>query len=86
MDISEKDIVVGGVYKTPTNQERLVLAIEGGKVKYASRGGFVKNPFEHLESSEPSRFAKACSERVADLPSEEFEAIQQLFRDKQLIS
>lgn len=82
MPISEKDIVVGGVYKTPANQERVVVAIEDGKVKYASRGGNVQNQFDHMVESAPARFAAACSEKIDDLPSDEFDVIQQGFRDK----
>lgn len=86
MPISEKDIVVGGVYKTPGNQERVVLAIEDGKVIYASRGGNVKNRFEHMNKSEPARFADACSERIEDLPSDKFDEVRKLFQGRLLIN
>jgi hypothetical protein len=86
MSISENDIAVGGVYKTPGNQERVVLAMEDGKVKYASRGGNVQNQFDHMEECEPTRFANACSSRIADLPKEKFEEIQTLFKSREKIS
>ncbi|GKW35329.1 hypothetical protein PEC730217_41090 [Pectobacterium carotovorum subsp. carotovorum] len=86
MPISENDIVVGGVYKTPNNQERVVLAVEDGKIKYASRGGNVKNPFDHMEKSEPARFANSCSEKIEDLPSDEFDGLLELFRSRRLIN
>lgn len=85
MPISEKDIVVGGLYKTPANQERLVLEIEDEEVKYASRGGNVKNKFDHLQDAKLTTFADACSERIKDLPSDEFDEIRQLFLDRNLI-
>lgn len=80
MSISEKDIVVGGVYKTPNNQERVVLAIEDGKVKYAPRGGNVKNSFSYWRKSEPARFAEACSERIEDLTSEKLDELFKYFK------
>ncbi|MEQ4901959.1 MULTISPECIES: hypothetical protein [Proteus] len=80
MAISEKDIVVGGVYKTPNNQERVVLVIDNEKVKYASRGGNVKNSFDHTNKSQLTRFANACSERIENLPSDEFDKLQKRFQ------
>ena len=46
MAIDERNIVVGGLYKTHTNQERVVLEIKDDEVKYAPRGGNVENKFE----------------------------------------
>lgn len=85
MPINESDIVVGGVYRTPGNQERVVLTSEHGMVKYSSRGGNVKNGFDHMDECKSGRFAEACSERIEDISSEEFDKIRDLFQSRGLI-
>lgn len=86
MPINEQDITVGGVYKTPRNQERVVVAIEGDIVKYSSRGGNVQNPFDHMEKCKKATFASACSQKIKDLNEEDFDKIQSLFKERGLIS
>ncbi|HBD2942691.1 TPA: hypothetical protein JLE42_002821 [Escherichia coli] len=85
MAIDERNIVVGGLYKTHTNQERVVLEIKDDEVKYASRGGNVENKFDHMQKAKLITFAGACSEKIKDLPSDEFNKIRQLFVDRKLI-
>jgi len=62
MPVNITDIEKGWVYRTSTNQERLVLGWDkDGRVVYSSRGGHVMNPFKgnHTRCSE-SRFAEKC--------------------------
>lgn len=68
MPINESEIIVGGKYKTPNNQERIVVGLTSeNKVVYASRGGNVKNEFDHRNTSSLSRFSEACSEKIGQL-------------------
>ncbi len=65
MPINTNDVERGWLFKTPNNQERVVLGFnEENKVVYASRGGNVKNLFDHRETSSIERFATSCSERL----------------------
>ncbi len=65
MTINVNDVERGWLFKTPNNQERAVLGFdEDNKVVYASRGGNVKNLFDHREASSIERFASSCSERL----------------------
>lgn len=65
MAINVNDVQRGWLFKTPNNQERVVLGFnEENKVTYASRGGNVKNLFDHRETSSIERFAASCSERL----------------------
>jgi len=68
MPIKEKDVVIGGKYRTPNNQERVVVGCnENCQVVYASRGGNVQNEFDHREESSLEGFAEACSEKIGTL-------------------
>lgn len=71
MPIDTSEVVVGGVYSTADNQERLVSRIENGKVFYESRGGNVKNDWSpgHTLANPPSieNFAAAC-DNVISMP------------------
>ncbi|MCU7006932.1 hypothetical protein OBN82_20965 [Escherichia coli] len=87
MTINENDIEIGWIYKTPNNQERLVLTKEDGKIIYSSRGGNVKNKFDYkAPPCEPSKFATDCSEKVKEMPSDEFDEIKKLFEGRNLIN
>lgn len=86
MPINEQDITVGGVYKTPGNQERVVVAIEDDIVKYSPRGGNVQNSFDHMERCKKASFASACSQKIKDLSQEDFETIHSLFKERGLIN
>ncbi|MDN0028029.1 hypothetical protein [Serratia marcescens] len=87
MTINVSDIEVGGVYRTPNNQERVVLEYEpGGKVKYTSRGGNVQNEFSTMNECKPERFAEKCSEKIEDLPEGEFTRVRKSFVDRGLVS
>ncbi|EPV2479187.1 hypothetical protein [Enterobacter ludwigii] len=85
MSINESEITVGGVYKTPNNQERVVVAIEDDIVKYSPRGGNVQNPFDQMQKSKKATFADACSEKIADMPQEKFDEIESFFKGRGLI-
>ena len=86
MSISVTDIVEGALYKTLSNQERLVIQIDSeGKIRYSARGGNVKGKFEQLTTSSPERFAAACSEKIKCLPSEGFAEIRKHFEDRRLL-
>lgn len=64
MTIQATDIQRGWLFKTPNNQERIVLGFNNeNKVVYASRGGNVKGAFSVRESS-IERFIEKCSERL----------------------
>lgn len=74
MAIAISDIEAGWVYRTPTNQERLVLGWDkDNRVVYSSRGGNVKNPFQGIHTRcSAERFAEKCEAKlrqVTDLPS-----------------
>lgn len=65
MTINVNDVERGWLFKTENNQERVVLGFnDENKVVYASRGGNVKNLFDHREASSIERFATSCSERL----------------------
>lgn len=65
MTITVNDVERGWLFKTENNQERVVLGFnDENKVVYASRGGNVKNLFDHREASSIERFATSCSERL----------------------
>lgn len=67
MPINEKDIVVGGIYKTPNSQLRRVIEIKKGKVSWECKSeNYQARPWRlgHTKAS-PSpiaKFAKDCSE------------------------
>lgn len=76
MSLASNDVEIGWLYKTPNNQERVVLGCNiDCKVVYASRGGNVKNAFDHREASTAERFAEACSEKIKKLSEEELQKI-----------
>jgi len=76
MSINKSEITIGGKYKTPENQERIVIGCNtDNKVVYASRGGNVKNRFDHREASSLNRFAEACSEKIGQLSENELAEI-----------
>ncbi|MEQ5622273.1 MULTISPECIES: hypothetical protein [Morganellaceae] len=86
MAINQSEIEVGYLYRTSTNQERLVLKIDSdGAIIYSSRGGNVQNPFDHKVSSKPERFANACDKKVKKYDEDEFLAIKKRFEDRGLI-
>jgi hypothetical protein len=65
MPINSNDIESGWLFKTPNNQERIVLGFNSeGKVVYASRGGNVQGPFAVRDVSSVERFTDSCSERL----------------------
>jgi hypothetical protein len=47
MAINTSEIKEAYKYKTPNNQERIVLGIDGNQVTYASRGGNVQNQWKN---------------------------------------
>jgi len=71
MPILETQIVVGGIYATPTNQERRVTKIMDGRVYYDARGGNAQNDWgpAHTLANPPTlqTFAQAC-DRVISVP------------------
>lgn len=76
MPISKSDVVIGGKYKTPNNQERVVIGCNAEcKVVYASRGGNVKNEFDNRNASSLDTFADACDEKIGQLSDEELQQI-----------
>lgn len=76
MPIEQSAVEAGWLYKTPNNQERVVLGCNSDcKVIYASRGGNVQNAFDHREASSLERFAEACSEKVRQLTADEMQKI-----------
>jgi hypothetical protein len=76
MPISEAEVVIGGKYRTENNQERVVVGCSSDcKVVYASRGGNVKNSFDHRVASSLSRFADACSEKMGQLSPDELQDV-----------
>jgi hypothetical protein len=73
MPIDQISIEVGWLYKTPQDQDRVVIRVTpDSKVVYACRGGLVQNPFENREESSLELFAKSCSEKVKKLSDDEF--------------
>ncbi|BBL22352.1 MULTISPECIES: hypothetical protein [Acinetobacter] len=71
MAITANDVQRGWLFKTPNNQERVVLGFnEDNKVVYASRGGNVKNSFDHREACSIERFVDSCSERLEQYSDE----------------
>lgn len=78
MPISIDVIKEGYKYKTPKNQERIVLGVNGDSVTYASRGGNVQNPWKNQrQTSSLERFADACDEELDKIDEDEFEKIKQ---------
>ena len=71
MPIPENQVVVGGIYATPNNQERRVTDINNGMVYYEARGGNVQNDWgpAHALANPPAlaTFAQAC-DRVIYIP------------------
>lgn len=72
MPINISDVCVGGIYATPTNQERRVTEIDGNHVHYEARGGNVKSAWGPgaTKANPPTlaTFAEACS-HVVSLPA-----------------
>ena len=76
MPIEQNSIKVGWLYKTPQEQDRVVIRLTpDSKVVYACRGGLVQNPFENREESSLELFAKSCSDKVKKLSDDEFSHI-----------
>jgi len=77
MAITTSQIQKAYLYKTPNNQERIVLDVTKPDVTYASRGGNVKNKWEkQRQTSTLERFAKACDEVLGKVSDEEFQIIK----------
>jgi hypothetical protein len=77
MPLSVDQIKIGYKYKTPKNQERVVLGIEDDKVVYASRGGNVRNKWKNQRNkSSFDNFAKACDEKLCKLKKADFNKIK----------
>jgi len=77
MAINTSEIKEGYKYKTPNNQERIVLGIEGNQVTYASRAGNVQNQWKNQrQTSTLDRFADACDEVLEKIDDAEFETIK----------
>lgn len=76
MPIDQISIEVGWLYKTPQDQDRVVIRVTpDSKVVYATRGGRAKNPFKNRVKSSLELFAKSCSEKVKKLSPDEFSHI-----------
>jgi hypothetical protein len=76
MPIGQISIKVGWLYKTPQDQDRVVIKVTtDSKVVYACRGGLVQNPFENREESSLELFAKAFSDKVKKLSDDEFNVL-----------
>ena len=76
MPIDQISIEVGWLYKTPQDQDRVVIRVTpDSKVVYATRGGRAKNPFKNIVKSSLELFAKSCSEKVKKLSDEEFKDV-----------
>lgn len=77
MSINTSEIKEAYQYKTPNNQHRIVLGIDGDHVIYASRGGNVQNPWKNQrQTSTLDRFANACDEVLGKVDDDEFEIIK----------
>lgn len=64
MSIKTSEIKEGYKYKTPNNQERIVLGVNEDGVTYASRGGNVQNKWEkQRNTSTLKRFAETVRDR-----------------------
>ena len=86
MPIEQNTIKVGWLYKTPQDQDRVVIRVApDSKVVYACRGGLVQKPFENREESSLELFAKSCSEKVKKLSLDEFSHIIDECRAKSII-
>jgi len=71
MAIQANQVQKGWLFKTPNNQERVVLGFNSeGQVVYAYRGGNVKGKFATRQASSIDRFVKSCSERVEQYTDE----------------
>lgn len=76
MTIQENDIERGWLFRTPNNQERIVLGFNSdNRVVYASRGGNVGGPFSVRETSSIDRFLESCSERLEQYTDEQIEQV-----------
>ena len=76
MAIETSEVETGYLYRTPNNQERVVLGCNPeGKVVYAPRGGNVKNEFDNTVASNLERFAEACSEKLYKVELDKFNKI-----------
>lgn len=65
MPIDQDDVSLGGIYRTPTNQERLITSIENEKVHYLSRSGNLKNEWSYgspKAGTDLQTFVEDCSE------------------------
>ena len=68
MGIAVSDIEIGYEYKTPNNQDRVVLGFDkSGRVVYARRGGNIENPYNDREACTKKRFAAACSKKGSEV-------------------
>lgn len=77
MSIQTSQIQIGHKYKTPNNQERVVLDIINDRVIYASRGGNVKNKWKNQRTeSSLDTFAKACDEDLGKINDKQFQTIK----------
>lgn len=76
MAIQENDVERCWLFRTPNNQERIVLGFNSdNKVVYASRGGNVKGSFSVREKSSIDRFIESCSERLEQYTIEQMEQV-----------
>ena len=86
MPIGQNFIEVGWLYKTPQEQDRVVIRVTpDSKVVYACRGGLVQNPFENREESSLELFAKSCSDKVKKLSDDEFNDVIKKCHAKSII-
>ena len=77
MAIKVSEIEVGYLYRTETNQHRVVLDYRDGQVIYASRGGNVLNEFTQRDKCKNETFAEVCSEKLYKINQDEFDKIKQ---------
>ncbi|MGR2919092.1 hypothetical protein [Acinetobacter sp. 1125_18A] len=77
MSIQAKDVQRGWLFRTPNNQERIVLGFNTEKkVVYAIRGGNVGGPFSVRNASSIERFIDKCSERLEQYSDEQMERVK----------
>lgn len=77
MSIQAQDVQRGWLFRTPNNQERIVLGFNSeNKVVYASRGGNVGGPFSVRDASSIERFVDKCSERLEQYSDEQMERVK----------
>ena len=77
MPINRSDIEIGGLYKTVTGQERVVLGCDGnGNVVYATRGSAGTGAkFNNRVEVNSDKFVEDCDSQISTVTQERIDEV-----------